>query len=90
MTVDPYAVQLAALDRWAELHPQPTALYIEAVRRCQTYQDSGDRIAILLEWITKQPRERVGGIVRFEMPAQKLTAAVEAVGDWAETTKEVA
>jgi hypothetical protein len=87
---DPYAVQLAAMDRWNELHPQPTALYLEAVRRCDTYRVAGDRVAVILQWITKQPRDRVGGIVRIEMPSHRLTDAAQAVGDWAETTRNAA
>ena len=87
---DPYAAQLAALDRWNELHPQPTALYIEAVRRCETYRNAGDRVAVVLQWITKQPRERVGGLVRIEMPSQRLASAAEAVGHWAEMTRDAA
>ena len=90
MTVDPYAVQLAALDRWAELHPQPTELYIREVRRSEALLFAGDRVALILQWITKQPRERIGGIVRIEMTSQRLTDAAQAVGEWAETTRDAA
>jgi hypothetical protein len=87
---DAYAVQLAALDRWAELHPQPTELYIREIRRSEALLFAGDRVATILQWITKQPRDRVGGIVRIEMPSQRLTDAAQAVGEWAETTRDAA
>ena len=87
---DPYAVQLAALDRWNSLHPQPTAELITTIRRCETYRNAGDRVAVILQWITTQPRERVGGLVRIEMPSARLTTAAEAGGHWAETTRDAA
>jgi hypothetical protein len=90
MTADPYAVQLAALDRWAELHPQPTALYIREIRRSEALLFAGDHMARALQWITKQPRERHGGIVRIEMPSQRLTDAAQAVGEWQDTARAAA